>query len=251
MDTNTTESSNFPQHVAIIMDGNGRWARGRGLARVAGHEAGAKAVKALIVHAAQLMIPYLTLFAFSQENWRRPRLEVRALMHLLAKALDQGVSFFSEHHLRLKVVGDLEALSKDMRKKIHHLQHITAEHQGMTLVLALNYSGRWDITQACQSLAAQVKQGALVPEQINESSMAAELVTHGLPDPDLLIRTSGELRISNFMLWQLSYAELYFSSKLWPDFTVSDFNDALESYANRQRRFGGLSENNQSMALTE
>jgi undecaprenyl diphosphate synthase len=237
-----THQDPSPQHVAIIMDGNGRWASERGLPRFAGHEAGAETVKAVVRYASQRKLPYLTLFAFGQENWRRPKSEVHALMHLLSKTLDDDLSFFSQHQVRLLVIGDLSAFSKSLFEKIQHAQQVTSQHNGMTLVLALNYSGRWDITQAFRSLATQVKQGELAPEHISQETIASALVTRDLPDPDLFIRTSGELRISNFMLWQFSYTELFFSLKAWPAFTVDDFKEALLSYGQRQRRFGGLVE---------
>lgn len=233
---------NEPKHVAIVMDGNGRWAFERGLPRTAGHEAGAEVVKAVVRYATEAKLPYLTLFAFGQENWCRPKAEIRALMHLLSYALDNDMPFFMAHKVRLLVIGDLSAFSESLVTKIHRVQAQTADHKGTTLVLALNYSGRWDLTQAFQCLAKQVKSGMLEPEQVTHESIAAALVTHNLPDPDLLIRTSGELRLSNFMLWQLSYTELYFSPKTWPAFTVADFQQAMQSFAKRQRRFGGLPE---------
>lgn len=228
-----------PRHVAVIMDGNGRWANSQGLSRVAGHKQGVDAVKALIKGCLNHQVPYLSIFAFSSENWNRPEKEVRALMDLLANALETQTKKLNENGVRLQLLGDLTRFSSRIQRLAAGAQAQTAANDKLVFNVAINYGGRWDITQACQNLARQVANGEIAVEEINEEALAAKLSTAGMPDPDLFIRTSGEYRISNFMLWQAAYSEFYFSDLLWPDFDEEAFTDALVKYTNRDRRFGG------------
>lgn len=228
----------LPAHIAIVMDGNGRWAEQRKLPRIAGHQAGAKAVEIAIQFAAERKIPVLSLFAFSSENWARPEKEVSFLMELLFKTLQRQTKSLHKNNIQLRIVGDCSRFSPKLQEKIAASQQLTAKNTGLKLVLAINYSGRWDITNAAQRLAIDIENGKLIAKQITQDLFQNYLSMADLPDPDLLIRTSGEQRISNFMLWQAAYTELYFTDVLWPDFTAEEFNKALISYANRQRRFG-------------
>jgi undecaprenyl diphosphate synthase len=227
-----------PRHVAVIMDGNGRWARARGLPRAAGHRAGVKAARALVEACGERGIGVLTLFAFSSENWNRPRSEVGALMKLMLEALDREVGELSEKGVRLLFIGDRDRLSDKMLKKIDEAEARTADNDALTLVIALAYGGRWDIVAAVRQAARLAEAGRLDPESIDEAAISGLLSLGNLPDPDLLIRTGGELRISNFLLWNLAYAELYFTERLWPEFDSAALDDALAFYAGRQRRFG-------------
>lgn len=229
---------NVPQHVAIIMDGNGRWAQKRGQPRTFGHRKGAEAVERTLRAAEELGIKYLTLFAFSTENWKRPVEEVGELMRLIRFYIQHKLTELHENNVRVKMIGDRARLSPDILKLIETAENVTQNNTAITLQIALSYSGRWDLTQAAQKLAAQVQAGTLQPEQITEETLAAALETDGIPEPDLLIRTSGEQRISNFMMWQLAYSECYFTPTLWPDFGKADLVEALEAYTNRERRFG-------------
>lgn len=231
-----------PRHVAIIMDGNGRWARNRHLPRIAGHRAGLEAVRKVVRRCGEKGVAVLTLFAFSSENWRRPPDEVRLLMGLFATALEQEVSKLHEHNVRLRVVGDRSAFEPKLRQLIDQAERHTASNSGLNLMIAANYGGRWDLTQAMRQLALQVKRGELEIEHIDEQTIHSVLSLCGLPEPDLFIRTGGERRISNFLLWQLAYTELYFSQLLWPDFGTEAFDEALAWYASRQRRFGRTGE---------
>ena len=237
----------FPRHVAIIMDGNGRWARRRGLPRQAGHSAGAKVVRNIVTEAARLGIEVLTLYSFSIENWRRPREEINALMHLYADYLRKERPTLMEHNIRLKHLGRREGLPESVLKELDASLEATRNNTGMWLCLALNYGGRVELIEAVRSIARDVAAGKISPEQIDESVISNALDTAGLPDPDLLIRTAGEMRISNFLLWQISYAEFYVIDTLWPDVTEEDFRQAIRAYAGRHRRFGGV-ENNNSIA---
>lgn len=220
------------------MDGNGRWARERGLSRTKGHREGAKAVDKIVEAAMEMGVPWLTLYAFSSENWDRPRLEVKALMDFLVEFLDKKESLMVEKGVRLLAIGDLSRLPKKAQEKLSQVIKATASNTKLNLVLALSYGSRDEITQAVRSIAESVQKGELKPGDIEPELIGSHLYTAGMPDPDLLIRTSGELRLSNFLLWQLSYAELTMISKYWPDFEKSDFISAIEEYSRRHRRFG-------------
>ncbi|MBR1516014.1 MAG: isoprenyl transferase [Paludibacteraceae bacterium] len=232
----------MPRHVAIIMDGNGRWAKQHGLARMFGHRQGVETVHRITEAAAELGIRYLTLYAFSTENWNRPQQEVDALMELLVDTIAKETPTLMKNNIRLLTIGDLERLPKSAQDKFRLCMEQTAANTGLRLVIALSYSARWEMIRATQQIAREVQSGTLRTEDIDEAAIADRLTTHGMPDPDLLIRTSGELRISNFLLWQCAYSELYFTSCLWPDFTVEEFYKALIDYQGRERRFGKISE---------
>ena len=231
---------NVPQHVAIIMDGNGRWAVQRGQPRSHGHQAGSDALKRTIEAAAKLGIGMVTVFAFSSENWRRPRSEVRHLLELFLKALSEDVRQLDEHGVRIRFIGDRSAFNRPLRDGMSRAETRTAANQTITLNVAVNYGGRADITAAARKLAIEVAQGRRQADQIEEGDLEAQLGTAGLPPPDLLIRTGGEQRLSNFLLWQAAYAELHFSDALWPDFSAEDLQRAVDDFSRRQRRFGGL-----------
>ncbi len=228
-----------PRHVAIIMDGNGRWARQRGLARIKGHERGAESIRAVLRACREFGVKYLTLYAISIENWIRPKPEVKALMNLLVRFLRQEAKELHDNKIRLRTIGRTEDLPKQVRKELLKVIDETSGYTGQHLTLALSYGGRMEIAQAARQLAELVKSGKLEPEQIDENAVAAQLYEPELPDPDLLIRTSGEMRVSNFLLWQISYAELYVTDVLWPDFGEKEFAGAIEDYRSRDRRFGG------------
>ncbi|MDD5565327.1 MAG: isoprenyl transferase [Candidatus Omnitrophica bacterium] len=230
----------LPAHVAVIMDGNGRWARQRGLPRTVGHRQGMKRVKELVEAAAQAGIKVLTLFAFSTENWSRPKREISMLMNSLGAYLDRNLGELKKNDIRFRVIGRLEQLPGFLREKIENAQEKTKSNAGMVLVLAFNYGARQEITDAARDCARLVQTGSLSPEDIDEKKFRTHLYAADLPDVDLLIRTSGELRISNFLLWQLSYAELYFPKKYWPDFGSRDLSLALKEFQRRKRRFGGI-----------
>ena len=227
-----------PAHVAVVMDGNGRWARSRGMPRAAGHRAGVKTARAIVESCGERGIGTLTLFAFSTENWRRPPSEVGALMKLMIEALDREVEELAQRGVRLRFIGDRAQLSGTIRGRMEQAEARTAGNDQMNLMIALAYGGRWDILQAARRLAIEVREGRLDPEDIDEHALESRMSLAGLPDPDLLIRTGGESRISNFLLWNLAYSELYFTDRLWPDFGASDLDDALAFYASRERRFG-------------
>jgi undecaprenyl diphosphate synthase len=230
-----------PQHVAIIMDGNGRWARSRGLPRPAGHRASVKVVRKVVEDCAKRGVGYLTLFAFSSENWRRPPDEVGMLMNLFLDALEREVADLHRNGVRLRFMGNRELLGTSLAQRMLDAEALTAANTGLVLIVALAYGGRWDITQACRSLAADVLAGALLPAQIDEAHISARLALAGIPEPDLLIRTGGEQRISNFLLWNLAYTEMYFSDVLWPEFGVPHLDAAFDFFARRERRFGKTS----------
>ena len=234
--------SSLPQHVAVIMDGNGRWAKGRGLPRVAGHRQGVEAVRDLVKACGEHGIPYLTLFAFSSENWRRPETEVRLLLELFLMALDKEVKKLHASNVRFCVIGDLERFGPKLGARIQAAEALTRDNQNLMLTIAANYGGRWDVAQACKALARDAAAGRLDPESISADSLEPYLSMTGIPEPDLFIRTGGEQRISNFLLWQLAYSELYFTPILWPDFDRAQFELALASFASRQRRFGQTGE---------
>lgn len=231
-----------PGHVAIILDGNGRWAKAHNLPRSMGHSAGAKAVEQACEDAYNLGIKYLTVYAFSTENWKRSEDEVGAIMALLRNYLKNCVKRANSNNMRVRVIGDKTRLSKDIVATINHLEEVTAENTGLTFIIALNYGSRDEIRRAVTAMARDVRDGRLLEEDITEECISGYMDTKGIPDPDLIIRTSGEERMSNFLLWQLAYSEFYFPEVLWPDFTKQDMIKAIEKYNNRERRFGGRKE---------
>jgi undecaprenyl diphosphate synthase len=238
----------LPRHIAITMDGNGRWAAARGLLRAAGHKAGLAPVRMCIEECGQRGIEALTLFAFSSENWTRPADEVGSLMSLFVEALDREIAQLHERGVRMRFVGARRNLALRLQRRIAGAEERTAANHGLKLQVAMSYGGRWDLLQACQTLARECVSGALRPEELDERRLAGALATTGLPDADLLIRTGGEQRLSNFLLWQAAYAELYFTPRLWPDFSVSDLEEALRFFAGRERRFGQLATQRASSA---
>ncbi len=235
------ETAQLPRHVAIIMDGNGRWAARHGWPRLRGHEEGAESVIAVLRACRERGIRYLTLYAFSAENWRRPRLEIAGLMDLLRRFLRDREAELHEKRIRLRVIGRLQYLPRDVQRELRRVMDETKSYREYHLILALSYGGRAEITDAARTLAQEAREGRLDPARITERTFARALYAPDVPDPDLLIRTSGEIRLSNFLLWQLSYAELYFTPTLWPDFREAEFQRALEEYAHRHRRYGALS----------
>lgn len=242
---NTVESldkNNIPNHVAIIMDGNGRWAKKQGMLRVFGHENGTKSVRTTIEAAAKYGVKNLTLYAFSSENWNRPKLEVEALMRLLVKSLKNEMATLSKNNLKLNIIGNVSLLPKGVQEELNYVVEKTKNNTHMTITLALSYGSREEITNMIKEISKKVKNNIISSDAIDESIINQHLYTHDLPDVDLVIRTSGEQRISNFLLWQIAYAELYFTEVLWPDFTEDHFINALMSYQQRERRFGKTSE---------
>lgn len=239
MSQSSTPSA-LPHHVAIIMDGNGRWASARGLTRIEGHKKGAEAAQRAVEAARDLGIPYITLFGFSSENWRRPTAEVDGLMNLLRYYLKKETNELHKNEACLKVIGDRTRLPKDIVELIEQAEDVTKDNKALTVIIALSYGGRQDIVFAAKKLAEDVAAGKVAPDDIDEGVFAGNLMTAGIPDPDLMIRTSGENRVSNFLLWQLAYAEMYFSDTLWPDFSKKDMEEAISFYASRERRYGGL-----------
>jgi undecaprenyl diphosphate synthase len=230
----------LPQHLAVIMDGNGRWAERRHLPRVAGHRAGVKAAREIIESCARLKLPYLTLYAFSLENWRRPQAEVDFLMRLLREYLKRELPAIHKNNIRLLIIGRAEQLPEGVRKDIEHGMQMTARNTGMKLVVALNYGGRAELVDAFNAMLEHIRSNGLSAFQADEQTISEHLYTAGLPDPDLLIRTSGEMRVSNFLLWQIAYAEIYVTETLWPDFSRARLLDALVDFQKRERRYGGL-----------
>ena len=239
---NSIKPDKLPCHVAVIMDGNGRWAKKRGKMRIFGHENGVKAVRETAEGAAELGVKYLTLYAFSTENWNRPKMEVNALMKLLVKTIHQETQTLNKNDIRLQTIGDISKLSNDTRKELEKAIENTAGNKRMTLTLALNYSARWEITEASRQIAQKAKNNELDPNEITDEVFSAHLATAGYPDPELLIRTSGENRISNYLLWQIAYTELYFTPVLWPDFNKEELYKAILDFQQRERRFGKTSE---------
>lgn len=235
-------TSNLPRHIAVIMDGNGRWAKQQGQMRTFGHENGVKAVRDTVEGAAEIGIQYLTLYAFSTENWNRPKTEVDALMQLLVHTINSETKTLNDNDIRLVAIGDLKSLPGDCYNELQEAISNTANNKRMTLVLALSYSSRWEIIEAVRKISEKVQKGELSPQDVSEATMNANLCTAGFPEPELMIRTSGEHRISNFLLWQMAYAEFYFTEKLWPDFRKEDLYEAIVDYQNRERRFGKTSE---------
>ncbi len=232
----------IPQHVAIIMDGNGRWAKSKGLDRIFGHREGVDSVDKVMEAASDLGVKYITLYAFSTENWNRPEQEVNALMEILSQALKKYIEKISKNNVRLMVVGDKSRLSQLTLSNLSEAEQMTQGNTGLTMILAISYSSRWEIVEATKRIASEVKAGSLSVEAIDEKVFSNHLATAGIPDPDLLIRTSGELRISNFLMWQLSYSELYFTPVSWPEFKKEQFFEAIIDYQKRERRFGKTSE---------
>lgn len=236
------EGNNLPKHLAIIMDGNGRWAKEKGKHRVFGHENGVKTVKSTVEHCAKIGIDYLTLYTFSTENWNRPKLEVETLMRLLVSSLRKELKSFNKNNIRLNTIGNISALPVKANRELTEVMDKTKYNRGMVLTLALSYGSREELQSAIKSIAFKVKNNIISPEDIDETIINNHLYTHNLPDVDLLIRTSGEHRISNFLLWQIAYAELYFINVFWPDFNEHHLVEAIRNYQNRERRFGKTSE---------
>ncbi len=232
----------IPEHVAIIMDGNGRWAKRRGLPRTMGHAQGARVVEQILEDADHMGIRYLTVYAFSTENWTRPAAEVKALMNLLRNYMKTSLVKCAKNNVRVRVIGDKSALDEDLRESIDNLEQQTKNNTGIGFQIAINYGGRDELRRAVSRIAEDVRSGRLLPEDIKEDTINDALDTCGIPDPDLLIRTCGEERISNFLLWQLAYSELYFTDKAWPDFDKAELEKAIDAYNHRERRFGGLTE---------
>jgi undecaprenyl diphosphate synthase len=235
-------SEKLPKHIAVIMDGNGRWAKKQGMMRVFGHQNGVLAVRETVEACAELGVEYLTLYAFSTENWKRPQYEINALMELLVSTINKERGTLSKNDIRLKAIGDLGCLPKKCYNELQDTIEFTKNNKRTTLVLALSYSSRWELTNAMKNIAIQIETGELKSTEITENLISANLSTSGMPEPELLIRTSGEHRISNFLLWQIAYSELYFTEKLWPDFRKDDLFEAIVSYQSRERRFGKTSE---------
>ena len=236
------DATRLPRHIAIIMDGNGRWAKRQGLARMFGHKQGVETVHNITVAATELGIEYLTLYTFSTENWNRPKEEVDALMTLLVDTIVKETPTLMNNNVRLQTIGDLSRLPEGARTKFMQCIEQTNKNTGLTMVLALSYSARWEITNAVQEAVRQAQNGSLRAEDVNEQLVSSLMTTRDIPDPDLLIRTSGEYRISNFLLWQLAYSELYFTDCLWPEFTAEELYKAIVDYQKRERRFGKTSE---------
>lgn len=236
------DKNKLPSHIAIIMDGNGRWAKQKGQHRIFGHQHGVDSVKEVTEAAAELGVQYLTLYAFSTENWNRPKEEVDALMELLVSTIHKEVPTLNKNKIRLKAIGNLRSLPGNCYNELMDAIQQTASNDRLTLVLALSYSSKWEIIDAVKKIAEKVKKNEIIPEQIDDTLFSSFLCTNGIPDPELLIRTSGEERISNFLLWQIAYAELYFTEVLWPDFRKENLFDAILDFQNRERRFGKTSE---------
>lgn len=236
------DKNKMPRHVAIIMDGNGRWAKNQGKDRIFGHQHGVDSVDKVTEAAAEMGVEYMTLYAFSTENWNRPENEVCALMELLSETIKTHIEKVSKNNVRLLMIGDMKRLSEKTQKNLSEAMKYTEKNDGLKLILALSYSSRWEIAEAAKKIAEDTKTGKIQPNDIDDDLFSNYLSTAGIPDPDLLIRTSGELRISNFLMWQLSYSELYFTDTPWPDFKKEDFFKAIVDYQNRERRFGKTSE---------
>lgn len=232
----------LPQHIAVIMDGNGRWAKQRGKLRTFGHTNGVKAVRETVERAAEIGIPYLTLYAFSTENWNRPKMEVSALMTLLVRTIHKETRTLMDNNIRLNAIGDLESLPESCHHELREAMARTAGNTRMTLTLALSYSSKWELVNMARSIAKDAREGRLTESDVNESLISDRLCTSGMPDVELLIRTSGEHRVSNFLLWQIAYAEFHFTDKLWPDFRAGDLERAILDFQGRERRFGKISE---------
>lgn len=243
------KSGEIPEHIAIIMDGNGRWARSKGSIRLHGHKVGVDSVRDITESCAQLGVKYLTLYAFSTENWGRPSAEVRGLMRLLVSSLRKEADNLHENNIRLVTIGQTDRFPEDCKKQLKEAIDLTQDNDRLQLCLALSYSGRWDITEAVKKIATHVKEGRLDPMLINDQMIADHLSTAEVPDPDLIIRTSGEYRISNFLLWQLAYSELYMTEQFWPDFRRDELYKAIDSYQSRDRRFGKINSSKDEKGL--
>ncbi|HPF51965.1 MAG TPA: isoprenyl transferase [Draconibacterium sp.] len=235
---NRLDNNKIPKHVAIIMDGNGRWAEQHGGARIMGHEHGVESVRSVVEGAGEIGVQHLTLYAFSTENWERPKEEVDALMGLLVQAIENETDELMKNNVRLSAIGNIDAMPDDVRANLERCIKSLQRNSGLNLILALSYGGRWDVVNAVKKIASDVLNNNLEPEKINNNLFRKYLSTSDIPDPELLIRTSGEYRISNFLLWEIAYAELYFTPKLWPDFRKEDMFEAIADYQNRERRFG-------------
>ena len=244
-------SGPIPQHVAIIMDGNGRWAKAKGMERSAGHVEGVNTVRRITEAASQIGVKYLTLYTFSTENWNRPKDEVDMLMHLIVVAIERETPDLIKNNVRLTMIGDLDRMPEEARRRLEKCMLDTSGGTGLTLVLALSYSSRWEITRAVRQIAEEVKEGIILPAEIDDDTISAHLATADMPDPDLLIRTGGEMRISNYLLWQIAYSEIYVTDKFWPDFSREDFEKAIADYQRRERRFGLTGEQVASFAPQE
>lgn len=236
------DRNKLPQHVAVIMDGNGRWAKKKGNQRIFGHQNGVKAVRETVEAAAELGIKFLTLYAFSTENWKRPQNEVNALMHLLISTLNTEIKTLQDNNVRLLAIGDLDSLPANVHKQLNNTIELTASNTGLSLVLALSYSGRWELLHAIKNIVQLACEGKISPEQLNDETFYQYMQSSFMPYPELLIRTSGEYRISNFLLWQIAYTELYFTPILWPDFRKEHFFEAILDFQKRERRFGKTSD---------
>jgi len=232
----------LPSHIAIIMDGNGRWARQRGMDRIFGHQQGVRALREIIEASAELKIKFLTVYAFSTENWGRPDDEVSALMGIMVQSLNKETDTLVRNNIKLSAIGDTERLAVDVRERLLETIHVTSDATGLNLIVAMSYSSRWEMTEAAKRLSADIAGGSVDQNSVNEFNFEKYLTTHGVPDPELMIRTSGEMRISNFLLWQLAYAELYFTEVLWPDFGKEELYRAIIDFQKRERRFGKTSE---------
>jgi len=240
--TEQIDKAKIPNHVAVIMDGNGRWAKKKGAMRIFGHQNAVKSVRDVIEAAAEIGVKYLTLYAFSTENWSRPKEEVNALMELLVSTLRSEIDELHKNNVRLITIGNILDLPETCKRQLSEAKAITENNKGLTLIIALSYSGRWELVEATKKIAEQVKAGIIQPEDINEKSIQSFLTTKDIPDPELMIRTSGEMRISNFLLWQIAYSEIYITEVLWPDFRKVHFFEAIIEYQKRERRFGKTSE---------
>jgi undecaprenyl diphosphate synthase len=239
---NKIDKNKLPRHVAIIMDGNGRWAKKQGLSRIYGHKKGTEAVRQATEACAELNIPYLTLYAFSTENWNRPKEEVNALMELLVDTMEKELPTLQKNNIKLNTIGNIKQLPEHIYKKLIKTIQLTSTNTHLTLTIALSYSSQWEIMEMVKKIAYKIKEGTLQPEEINNTTIEQNLDTYPLPFPDLLIRTSNEYRISNFLLYQLAYTELHFTPVLWPDFSKNDFYNAIIDYQSRERRFGKISD---------
>ncbi len=242
VDKPTVSGKNTLQHISIIMDGNGRWAKKRLLPRFSGHKAGLDTVRKIVRYCVEIKLDYLTLFAFSSENWRRPKKEVSLLMDLFSGALEMEVKKLDKNNIKLNIIGDLSRFSPKLQQKIQNAKELTSANDGLTLTIAANYGGRWDIVQAVRTIAGKIKSNQIDVDEIEESLIESNLLTNNLPEPDLFIRTGGEQRISNFLLWHLAYSEFFFTDTLWPDFNKELLLKAINSYYSRQRRFGRTGE---------
>lgn len=242
MTTAASDIKAVPKHIAIIMDGNGRWAKAKGLDRSAGHVEGVNTVHRITQAASDMGVKYLTLYAFSTENWNRPQEEVDAILNLISFALERETPGLIENNAKLEIIGDIDRMPEEARMRLKRSMELTSKGTGLTLVVAFSYSSRWEITRACAQIAAEAAEGKIKPEDITDDTVRAHLCTAPYPDPDLLIRTGGDLRLSNFLLWQVAYSEIYVTPTYWPDFSVKELEEAINNFSSRERRFGLTSE---------